>query len=26
MSRARATDKEKAYWKKVGAANALLES
>jgi hypothetical protein len=26
MSRARATDTEKAYWKKVGAANALLES
>ena len=26
MSRARATDTEKAYWRKVGAANALLES
>ncbi len=26
MSRARATDTEKAYWKKVAAANALLES
>lgn len=26
MSRERATDTEKAYWRKVGAANALLES
>ena len=26
MSRARATDTEKAYWRKVGAANALLGS
>lgn len=26
MSRSRATDTERAYWEKVGAANALLES
>ena len=26
MSRARSTDTEKAYWRKIGAANALLES